>query len=168
LPPISARWRAAPATAKRFWRLKGARLLAIGPHTPYARECALLAERLKVADRLEMPGYVDRRRLLERYANCAVVAVPSLYEGVGSAAAQALCAGVPCVVSDRSSLPEVANGDARIVPASEPEAWAMALAEALNGGAQGAAERARTAAIARFSWDASARTVERIYASIDG
>ncbi len=92
--------------------LPGARLVAVGPPTPYARECAELADRLKVADRVELRGYVARSELLELYARSAVAAVPSRYEGFGYAAAQALCAGVPCVVSDRSSLPEVAGDDA--------------------------------------------------------
>ena len=72
--------------------------------------------KLGVADRVEFRGYVERRELLELYAACAVVAVPSRYEGFGYAAAQALCAGTPCVVSDRGALPEVVAGDAPIVP----------------------------------------------------
>ncbi len=98
-------------------QLPGARLVAVGPHTPYAQECAALARRLGVADRLEMRGYVSRAELLALHASCAVVAVPSSYEGFGYAAAQALCAGVPCIVSDRTSLPEVSGGDAPIVGA---------------------------------------------------
>ncbi len=100
-------------------RLPRVRLVAIGPHTEYARACAQIAERLGVADRVEMPGYVSRERLLALYEHCAVAAVPSLYEGFGYAAAQALCAGVPCVVSNRSSLPEVVRADARIVDAED-------------------------------------------------
>jgi glycosyltransferase involved in cell wall biosynthesis len=148
-------------------RLQGARLVAIGPQTPYARECALLARELNVAERLEMPGYIERARVLALYEHCAVAAVPSRYEGFGYAAAQALCAGVPCVVSDRSSLPEVAGGDARIVPAEEPEAWVTALAAALEGREDVAAARARPNAIERFSWQTSAQAVERAYASVD-
>lgn len=148
-------------------RLPAARLIALGPHTPYALACAQLARRLGVEDRLEMPGYVSRSELLALYRRCAVAAVPSRYEGFGYAAAQALCAGVPCVVSDRSSLPEVVGDDARIVPAEDPQAWTEALAAALRGDANDAAARARRAAIARFSWESSARCVEGVYASVD-
>lgn len=148
-------------------RLPDARLVAIGPHTPYARECARLAQRLNVAARIEMPGYVDRAQLLALYERCAVAAVPSRYEGFGYAAAQALCAGVPCVVSERSSLPEVACGDAPIVSAEDPEAWAAALAAALDGGGDARAVRARGGAIARFSWETSAERIARVYALVD-
>jgi glycosyltransferase involved in cell wall biosynthesis len=145
--------------------LRDARLVAIGPHTTYALECAALAARLNVADRVEMPGYVSRERLTALYASCAVAAVPSRYEGFGYGAAQALCAGVPCLVSDRSSLPEIAAGDARIVAAEDVAAWATALAAALTGGDDSRAAQVRRTAIARFSWESSAQRLEDVYAS---
>jgi glycosyltransferase involved in cell wall biosynthesis len=147
--------------------LPEARLVAVGPPTPYARECAELAVRLGVASRVEMRGYVSRAALLALYADCAVAAVPSRYEGFGYAAAQALCAGVPCVVSERSSLPEVAAGDASVAGADDPTAWASALKSALSGDEDARASRVRAAAIARFSWDSSAAQMGRIYASVN-
>ncbi len=146
-------------------RLENARLVAVGPMTPYARECAALAQRLNVADRVLMPGYIARSELLALYASCAVAAVPSRYEGFGYAAAQALCAGVPCVVSDRSSLPEVVDGKARIVDADDADAWAAALGEVLAGADDARAAQVRVDAIGRFSWESSARRVANVYAS---
>jgi glycosyltransferase involved in cell wall biosynthesis len=124
-----------------------------------------LAQREKVWERVEMPGYVSRRELLDRYRSCAVAAVPSRYEGFGYAAAQALCAGVPCVVSNRASLPEVVGRAARIVEPDDPDTWAGALAVALSGADDDRSQHARAAAIARFSWDASAQEIEKVYAS---
>jgi len=149
-------------------KLQAARVIAVGPHTPYAGECATLAQRLGVAQRLEMPGYVSREQLLALYGSCAAAAVPSLYEGFGYAAAQALCAGVPCVVSDRSSLPEIAGSDARVVAAQDPGAWADALTSALNSRDEPTTELARARCIARFSWADGALTAQRAYESIDG
>lgn len=144
-------------------RLGGAYLVAVGPQTPYAAQCAALARELGVADRFELSGYVPRERLRELYRTCAVAAVPSTYEGFGYAAAQALCAGVPCVVSDRTSLPEVAGGDAPVVAAGDARAWAQALEPALRGEGDERAARARARAIARFSWESSARETARVY-----
>ncbi len=147
--------------------LPDARLIAVGPQTPYARECAELAARLNVASRFEMRGYVSRDELVGLYRACAVAAVPSRYEGFGYAAAQALCAGVPCVVSNKSSLPEVAGGDARVVDADDPTAWISALGAALRGADDARAARVRDASVARFSWNSSAAQMERIYASVN-
>ena len=145
--------------------LEGARLVAIGPHTPYAQECAQLAQRLSVLDRFKMPGYVARGELIALYQRCAVAAVPSRYEGFGYAAAQALCAGVPCVVSNRTSLPEVAGGDAVIAEPDDASAWIDALAAALSGSSDARAKRVRPGAIARFSWETSAERIEKVYAA---
>jgi len=143
--------------------LPAARLVAAGPHTPYAAECAAVARSLGVADRVEMPGYITRDALLALYRSCAVVAVPSRYEGFGYAAAQALCAGAPCVVSERSSLPEIAAGDAPIAAADDADAWVAALGAALKSGESAGANGARARAIARFSWDAAAARMASLY-----
>jgi glycosyltransferase involved in cell wall biosynthesis len=145
--------------------LNGARLVAIGPPTAYAAECLALAERLGVADRVELNGYVARERLIDLYASCAAVAVPSRYEGFGYAAAQALCAGVPCVVSDQSSLPEIVGSNARVVPVDDAGAWTDALSRALRGDDDQRALGARADAAARYSWTASARRIEAMYAA---
>jgi glycosyltransferase involved in cell wall biosynthesis len=149
--------------------LNGARVVAVGPETPYQRECEDLALSLGVNDRVEFAGYVQREELLRLYATCAVVAVPSRYEGFGYAAAQALCAGAPCVVSDRSALPEIVGAGAPIVALDDVEAWSSALAQALRGERDASAAAARDAARSRFAWDASARSMQEVYrASVDG
>lgn len=145
--------------------LPDARLVSVGPPTPYLATCRELAAALRVGDRVEFRGYVSRSELLDLYATSAVVAVPSRYEGFGYAAAQALCAGVPAVVSDRSSLPEVVGTDAAIVPVDDVGAWRHALREALEGGdsARERARRARGAARTRFAWSSSATSMRAVY-----
>jgi glycosyltransferase involved in cell wall biosynthesis len=149
-------------------QLNGARIVCVGPQTAYARECLQLAARLGVGERVELRGYVSREELLALYRDAAVVAVPSRYEGFGYAAAQALCAGVPCVVSDRTSLPEIVGEDGGIAALDDAGAWASMLEAALDGDWDLRASRARAGAMARFSWDASAGGIKRLYESIAG
>jgi glycosyltransferase involved in cell wall biosynthesis len=144
--------------------LDNARLVAVGPPTPYQQQCQALAVELGVAGRLEFLGYVDRDELLELYATCGVVAVASHYEGFGYAAAQALCAGTPCVVADRSALPEIVGKDARIVPIDSTQSWIDALGAALNGDDDERSAQARSRAIERYSWSATARKMQEVYA----
>ena len=143
--------------------LENARLISVGPHTPYRDECEAMARALGVGDRVEFCGYVDRERLLELYATCAVVAMPSRYEGFGYGVAQALCAGVPCVSSDCSSLPEIAQNDAPALPIDHVQPWVEALDAALRGEADPRARAARPGAIERFSWKRSAQAMIETY-----
>lgn len=151
-------------------QLPRARIVSAGPFTPYRVECERLASELGVADRVTLLGYVAREELLRLYATCAMVAVPSRYEGFGYAAAQALCAGTPLIVSDQSSLPEVAGGAAPVVPVDDPGAWAGAIEAVLAGpdDAQTTAASARPGAIARFSWESAARAMNRMYQHATG
>jgi len=143
--------------------LDGARVVSVGPPTPYREECAGIAAMLDVEDRVEFRGYVGREELLDLYASAASVAVPSQYEGFGYAAAQALCAGTPCAVSDRSALPEIVEGDARVLPADELDAWVDALRAQLRGDDDARATKARQRSIERFAWPASARAMRAAY-----
>jgi glycosyltransferase involved in cell wall biosynthesis len=141
------------------------RVVSAGPFTTYRDECLRLAESLGVRDRLEFRGYIGRAALIDLYAKCAVVAVPSRYEGFGYAAAQALCAGVPVVVSDQSSLPEVVGGDAPVVPADDPQAWASAIAAIVAdpNSAQAHSDAVRARSIERFSWARAAAQMLTVY-----
>jgi glycosyltransferase involved in cell wall biosynthesis len=143
--------------------LDGARIVSVGPPTPYREECAAIAAALGVEDRVEFRGYVGRRELLELYATAATVAVPSFYEGFGYAAAQALCAGTPCIVSDRSALPEVVAGDARCIPIGDEAAWVDALLAQLRGDDDARAAAARARSVERFAWPSSARAMRAVY-----
>ncbi|MEO6912516.1 MAG: glycosyltransferase family 1 protein [Candidatus Baltobacteraceae bacterium] len=145
--------------------LPGVRVISIGPSTPYQRECSALARELGVTDRIDFRGYVSRSKLLEAYAGCSVVAVPSRYEGFGYAVAQSLCAGAPVVVSDQSSLPEVARGDAPVVGVDDLHGWIGAVGAILESRPQpDPAIRARS--IERFAWHTSALAMAEIYRKV--
>lgn len=144
-------------------RLPGARIVSVGPPTPYQDECAARAAELGVRDRVEFRGYVDRAELLSLYASAGVVAMPSRYEGFGYGAAQALCTGTPAIVSDRASLPEIAGGDATVLPIDDVDPWIEALRDALGGEADEHALGVREKSISRFAWSKSAHDMLRVY-----
>ena len=143
--------------------LEKARLVSVGPYTEYQEECIGIARSLGVEDRVEFRGYVPREEVLELCAHAAVVAMPSLYEGFGYAAAQAMCAGIPAVVSDQASLPEIVGDGARVVPATDVKRWIEALGAALRGEDDARALAGRAEAIERFSWANSAREMLAAY-----
>ncbi|MGA8726130.1 MAG: glycosyltransferase family 1 protein [Acidimicrobiales bacterium] len=101
-------------------------------------------------------GRLDAGSVPRLMAAATSVVVPSLYEGFGLPALEAMAAGVPVVAARRSALPEVCGDAALLV---EPDADALAeglvtvLAAEFDTGA--ATERGRRRA-AGFTWEASA------------
>lgn len=73
----------------------------------------------------------DDAELARVMAGAAAFCLPSLHEGFGLPALEAMACGVPVVVSDRGALPEVV-GDGGLVSAPDPEALAGALSNALH------------------------------------
>jgi glycosyltransferase involved in cell wall biosynthesis len=107
------------------------KLLAAGPHTPYAAGVTREAERLGVSARVELLGYVDDARLLDLYARASAFVFPSRYEGFGLPPLQACAAGLPVVASDIPVVKEVLGPSVRYCEAGDDRAFAAALADAI-------------------------------------
>jgi glycosyltransferase involved in cell wall biosynthesis len=140
------------------------RLMFAGAATPDAGEWLERMAQPPLQGHVVHFGYIPsyQRELL--YAGARVVVLPSLDEGFGLPALEAMSAGVPVVVSNRGSLPEVVGDAAVIVDADDPEALAAACLRIVTDPAY-AAERAR-AGLARartFTWTESAETLHRAY-----
>jgi glycosyltransferase involved in cell wall biosynthesis len=73
------------------------------------RHSPLIAE-LGLADCIIECGHIGRDELVALYNLCDVLAFPSFYEGFGMPVAEAQRCGLPCVISNASSLPEI-GGD---------------------------------------------------------
>lgn len=119
-------------------RLPGTKLVLVG-QGPAFRDI-----RAEVAAR-DLSGCVfllgerwDVERLLA-LADCFVL--PSHYEGMSTAMLEAMAAGVPVVATAVSGAPEViTDGETGLlVPAADPEALAMAICKALEGGGRDSA-----------------------------
>jgi glycosyltransferase involved in cell wall biosynthesis len=109
-------------------------------------------------------GHVDDALLPGLYAGAAAFVLPSLYEGFGLTALEALAAGVPVVAADRGALPEVCGRAAQLVDPTDAEAIADALERALDDPAPWRAAGPQRAA--PLTWDATARRVDALLAEV--
>jgi glycosyltransferase involved in cell wall biosynthesis len=129
-----------------------------------------LARTLGVADKTEFLGWVANKELPRYFRGCAVSVIPSLEEGFGIPAAEAMGCEIPVVATDAGGLPEVVENGVTgyVVPKGDAGALAGAIDRLLADGTlrsrMGKAGRIR--AIERFDWDLAVRKFEAVYAGV--
>jgi glycosyltransferase involved in cell wall biosynthesis len=130
------------------------RAVVIGRRGWLADRAVAEIERDDTAVWLEHVGDDDLRAV---YARAAAFCSPSAYEGFGFTVADALAAGVPTVIADVSSLPELCGDAALRLPALSADAVAAALRAVLEDREYNAelSRRGRERA-AVFTWQAAA------------
>jgi alpha-1,3-rhamnosyl/mannosyltransferase len=119
-----------------------------------------------VGGRVHVLPPVPRAALVRLYQGARAVACPSLWEGFGLPALEAMACGTAVVASDRGALPEVVGDAALTVDPTRVDAlrealYALTVQESLRAAlaARGVA-RART-----FSWRRAAEATLAVYAT---
>ena len=109
-------------------------------------------------------GHVDDALLPGLYAGAAAFVLPSLYEGFGLTALEALACGVPVVASDRVPAADLVPDLALRVPPDAPGELADALHRALHDDELRRRVAERAPHVARdFSWDRTALATLEVY-----
>jgi glycosyltransferase involved in cell wall biosynthesis len=122
------------------------------------------ADAVGVRDEIVLTDFVREDVLRALYQQASLLVVPSLYEGFGFPAAEAMRSGTPVVTSRTSSLPEILDlPDATFDP-EDADAMAAAIARSLDDEAFRAEILARAAArTSLVTWDAVAqRTIDAV------
>jgi len=112
-------------------------------------------------------GYVSDSDLPHLFSGAAAFVFPSWYEGYGLPVLQAMASGVPCVVSNASSLPEVCEGSAKLFDPADQGALTQSLEVALNETSWRAhsARRGRELA-AKRTWERCAEATANVYRQV--
>jgi glycosyltransferase involved in cell wall biosynthesis len=123
------------------------------------------ALRLGVHDRVVFAGGIPEAELPAYYRGAEALAFPSLYEGFGLPALEALACGTPVVTSKITSLPEVVGDAAVLVDPYDPASITQGLQRVLDDPdlrarlSAAGPERARC-----FSWATTAARVQEALA----
>ena len=130
-----------------------------------------LAKDLEIDDCTEFLGWVPNAELPRFYRAAVASVIPSLEEGFGIPAAEAMGCEIPVVASDAGGLPEVVEDGVTgyVVPKGDAEAIAAALRKLLDdpdrAHEMGVAGRKRS--LERFSWELTAKKIEAAYESLE-
>jgi glycosyltransferase involved in cell wall biosynthesis len=139
-------------------------LMLVGGKGWFFDQVFLRVEELDLAGEVRFVGYIPAEELPWWYNAATALVYPSLYEGFGLPALEAMACGVPVVTSTTSSLPEVVGQAGILVEPTDVAALTAALHRVL----QDAALRAKIRAAgleqaARFSWAETARGTVKSY-----
>ena len=157
------------AFAKIVARYPAATLLVVGkPQAGGVTE--QLIESLGIGDKITFVSGISTEQLVTHYNEAQVVIIPSVYEGFGLPAGEAMACGVPVVSTTGGALPEVV-GDAGIqVPVKDSDAIANAVASLLDDDIKraqlSAAGRQRIEAL--FCWRRVAQQMTDYYQQVLG
>lgn len=119
-----------------------------------------LVTNLGLKDRVVFTGGVNDDELKYLYKNADLFTYVSLYEGFGLPPLEAMSYGVPCVVSDKTSIPEVCGEDATYV---DPYSYDNISEKLLAVSKQEKPKEYKQ--VNRFSWEKCAKDVVAVYKS---
>lgn len=136
------------------------------PERVYAKN---LVHKMGLSARVEFREKISREDLILEYNRAEIAVVPSLFEGFGLPALEAMASGAALIATNAGALPEVVGGreDAGgiLVKPGDERALAEAIANLLAdpGLRAGLIEKARMRAEKYFSWERVGAQLESIY-----
>ncbi|WP_308367000.1 MULTISPECIES: glycosyltransferase family 4 protein [unclassified Microbulbifer] len=113
---------------------------------------------------------ISNQQMVDYYASASVVVCPSLYEGFGLPAGEAMACGTPVISSDGGALPEVVGDAGIVVPAGDSDALAKALDRLLADASvrETLGQKGRERIEQHFSWRLAAEHLVHYYLEILG
>ncbi len=130
----------------------------------------LLTEKYGIQKRVHFTGKIGPGELVRLYCSAEVAVVPSLYEGFGFPAAEAMACELPVVACTAGALPEVVGDDGAgiLVPPRDAPALARAIKRLLDSPELRASlgRAARRRVLELFTWKNAARQMVEVYREV--
>ena len=124
-----------------------------------------MVKTLGIADRVRFINGISTKQMVSHYAEATIAVIPSIYEGFGLPAGEAMACGVPVVATDGGALPEVVGEAGVIVPTRSVDGLVSAITDLLENPERRAAlgERGRARIVEQFCWQVCARQMANYY-----
>jgi glycosyltransferase involved in cell wall biosynthesis len=158
-----------PTLLRAVWQLmecykEDVKLVLAGGKGWLFEDVFAVIDELKLEDRVHLVGRVSSEDLNYLYNAAEMLAHPAFYEGFGLPPLEAMACGLPTIVSNVSSLPEVVGDAGFLVDPHDPDELTVAMWRLLNDSKlrQELSEKGKRQA-ARFSWERAARETLDIY-----
>ena len=121
---------------------------------------------LGIKDYVKFLYEIDTAELVNQYRLASVVIVPSIYEGFGLPAAEAMACGAPVVSTTAGALPEVVGDAGILVPPADVKALAEAISALLvsPNKRKHLSEMGRSRIVQMFNWRNTAKRTADVYA----
>jgi glycosyltransferase involved in cell wall biosynthesis len=141
-------------------------------HRPGSKGAPRMVQQFGLHGRVTFLERLSTEELVEQYNRAQIVVSPSLYEGFGLPAAEAMACGAPVVATTAGALREIVEDGVSglLVPPGDVEALAAAIRALLEDPercrqmGEAGARRARE----RFSWERTAQETLALYEEVLG
>ena len=128
-------------------------------------DIAKLISRLNLEEKISFRSGLSQSEVVSLYSSSHICVIPSLYEGFGFGAGEAMACGLPLISTQSGGLKEVIGQEAVIIEAASSEAIVKAVKDLFsNKEKQLALSRAgRKRMEKEFNWMKAAEAYEKIY-----
>ncbi|TSD01635.1 MAG: Glycosyl transferase group 1 [Parcubacteria group bacterium Athens0714_25] len=142
-------------------------LVLAGKRGWLSREYLQIAKDLGIARDIVYTGYIIGDELVPLFSGAEFFVMPSLYEGFGMTILEAFATGTPAIVSNVSSIPEIAGDAALLVNPLDVNEIAEAIWEFSQN--ENLREKYKQRGLERakdFNWEKCARETLEVYKSL--
>ena len=127
-----------------------------------------LIYRLGIEDRVRFTGHITQAAFVHLYAEAWTAIVPSIYEGFGLPAGEAMACAVPVISTTGGALPEVLGQTGLLVPPADTDALVKAIETVCDNPdlAYCLGRSGRQRILDHFSWEQAAKKTAATYRKV--
>jgi glycosyltransferase involved in cell wall biosynthesis len=127
-----------------------------------------LVNELGIGPSVTFTGRISEQEYIDQYARASMAVVPSVYEGFGLPAGEAMACGVPVISTTGGALPEVVGDAGILVPPADPAALSEAITALLDNPqrARKLGQAGYTRIQKNFTWQKAAQKTVEAYREV--